>query len=98
MFFGVFVARRDSPEEILKDAHSEMIRQVELFESDHKWRESVISRTSKKLGFPVERVEDYFRKEVRNRMSQDDIDGLLLFLKEACGMPDPPVWLDPHSE
>ena len=98
MVFGVFVARRDSPEDILRDAHSEMIKQVELFESDQKWRASVIYRTSKKLGFPEERVEDYFRKEVRNRMSQDDIDGLLLFLKEACGMLEPPVWLVPHSE
>ena len=44
------------------------------------------------------RVEDYFREEVRNRMSQDDIDGLLLFLKEACGMSEPPVWLEPQSE
>ena len=82
MVFGVFVARRDSPEDTLREAHSEMIKQVELFENDPKWRASVISRTSKKLGFPEERVEDYFRKEVRNRMSQDDIDGLLLFLKE----------------
>ena len=77
MVFGVFVARRDSPEDTLREAHSEMIKQVELFENDPKWRASVISRTSKKLGFPEERVEDYFRKEVRNRMSQDDINGLL---------------------
>tara|TARA_B000000477_G_scaffold119826_1_gene120643 strand:- start:251 stop:1054 length:804 start_codon:yes stop_codon:yes gene_type:complete len=97
MVFGVFVARRDSSKDILRHAHSEMIKQVELFENDQIWRSSVISRTAKKLGFPEDRVADYFRSEVRNRMSQDDIDGLLLFLEEACGMVEPPVWLNPHS-
>ena len=97
MVFGVFVARRDSSKDILRRAHSEMIKQVELFENDHIWRSSVISRTAKKLGFPEDRVADYFRSEVRNRMSQEDIDGLLLFLDEACGMVEPPVWLNPHS-
>lgn len=97
MVFGVFVARRDSSTDILRHAHSEMIKQVELFENDQIWRSSVISRTAKKLGFPEDRVADYFRSEVRNRMSQDDIDGLLLFLEEACGMVEPPVWLNPHS-
>lgn len=97
MVFGVFVARRDSSKDILRHAHSEMIKQVELFENDQIWRSSVISRTAKKLGFPEDRVADYFRSEVRNRMSQEDIDGLLLFLEEACGMVEPPVWLNPHS-
>ena len=97
MVFGVFVARRDSSKDILRRAHSEMIKQVELFENDQIWRSPVISRTAKKLGFPEDRVADYFRSEVRNRMSQDDIDGLLLFLEEACGMVEPPVWLNPHS-
>jgi len=97
MVFGVFVARRDSSKDILMRAHSEMIKQVELFENDQIWRSSVISRTAKKLGFPEDRVADYFRSEVRNRMSQEDIDGLLLFLEEACGMVEPPVWLNPHS-
>ena len=97
MVFGVFVARSDSSKDILRRAHSEMIKQVELFENDQIWRSSVISRTAKKLGFPEDRVADYFRSEVRNRMSQDDIDGLLLFLEEACGMVEPPVWLNPHS-
>lgn len=97
MVFGVFVARRDSSKDILRRAHSEMIKQVELFENDQIWRSSVISRTAKKLGFPEDRVAEYFRSEVRNRMSQEDIDGLLLFLEEACGMVEPPVWLNPHS-
>ena len=79
MVFGVFVARRDSPEDILRGAHSEMIKQVELFESDQKWRASVIPVHPKRLGFPEERVEEYFETEVRNRMSQDDIDGLDYF-------------------
>ena len=97
MVFGVFVARRDSPKGVLIHAHSEMIKQVELFENDQTWRASVITRTAEKLGFPEDRVSDYFRSEVRNRMSQDDIDGLLLFLEEACGMLEPPVWLNPYS-
>ena len=45
MVFGVFVARRDSSKDILRRAHSEMIKQVELFENDQIWRSSVISRT-----------------------------------------------------
>ncbi len=94
MVFGVFVARRDSSEEILRNAHSDMINQVELFDNDKVWRDGVIRRTSKKLGFPVDRVEEYFRTEVRNRMSEDDIKGLMTFLKEACGMDEEPIWLD----
>jgi chorismate dehydratase len=98
MVFGVFVARRDSPKDILLAAHSEMIKQVEKFENNQSWRASVISRTAKKLGLPEDRVGDYFRSEVRNKMSKDDIDGLLLFLKEACGMLEPPNWLISYSE
>ena len=88
---------RDSPKGVLIHAHSEMIKQVELYENDQTWRATVITRTAEKLGFPEDRVSDYFRSEVRNRMSQDDIDGLLLFLEEACGMLEPPVWLNPYS-
>ena len=98
MVFGVFVARRDSPRDVLQRAHSQMLRQVETFENDPKWRRQVISRTSKKMGFPVERVEDYFESEVRNRMSNEDIEGLTRFLKDGCGMKEEPIWLDVHSE
>lgn len=98
MVFGVFVARRDSPREVLLEAHSQMIEQVETFDSDHNWRKEVIHRTSKKMGFPEERVEEYFETEVRNKMSDDDIQGLMRFLKDGCGMENEPVWLDIHSE
>ena len=98
MVFGVFVARRDSPREVLLEAHSQMIEQVETFDSDHNWRKEVIHRTSKKMGFPEERVEEYFETEVRNKMSDQDIQGLMRFLKDGCGMENEPVWLDIHSE
>ena len=98
MVFGVFVARRDSPRDVLITAHSQMITQVEKFETNDSWRNKVISRTSKKMGFPIDRVEEYFRTEVRNRMTEDDIEGLTRFLRDACGMEKEPTWLDIHSE
>jgi len=36
--------------------------------------------------------------EVRNKMSDEDIQGLMRFLKDGCGMESEPVWLDIHSE
>ena len=35
--------------------------------------------------------------EVRNKMSDEDIQGLMRFLKDGCGMESEPVWLDIHS-
>ena len=97
MVFGVFAARRDSPLEDLRAAYSDMMSQLHKFEFDEEWRSQVITRSSHKLGFPYERMDDYFRREVRNRMTDIDVNGLTTFLRVACGMEEDPIWAF-HSE
>ena len=97
MVFGVFAARRDAPEEHLKKAYNDMMKQLTKFESDESWRTEVISRSSEKLGFPYDRMDDYFQREVRNRMTPRDVEGLTTFLEVACGIDKGPKWAF-HSE
>ena len=40
--FGVFVARRDTPQSLLKEAHAALIANLETFESNTDKREAVI--------------------------------------------------------
>lgn len=97
MVFGVFAARRDTPINHLMGAYDDMISQLGKFETDDSWRASVVSRTSEKLGFPYSRMDDYFQREVRNRMNDRDVEGLTTFLEIACGLEDVPHWAF-HSE
>jgi len=97
MVFGVFAARRDAPEKHLKRAYRDMMTQLTKFESNGRWRKEVISRSSEKLGFPYDRMEDYFQREVRNRMTDRDVEGLTTFLKVACEIDKGPEWAF-HSE
>jgi predicted solute-binding protein len=94
MVFGVFAARKDSPIELVREAHDDMVEQYSLFESDSKVRATVIGAAAERLGFTMERMESYFEREVSNVLDSSSISGLLHFLREVCGMEEEPTWLN----
>ena len=92
MVFGVFAMRSDAPIDAARRARDDMLRQCEMFEQDERWRNEVIKSSSESSGIPKSRVSQYFDNEVENRLDQDSIDGLEMFLREACGMPGEIEW------
>ena len=83
MVFAVFAAHRDSPQEMLVDAHRLLVKQLEAFENSENTRRSVIKSTSSRSGFGEERIEKYFG-EVKLRLDTDGEDGLRHFLQNVC--------------
>jgi chorismate dehydratase len=94
MVFGVFAARRDSPIELVREAHDDMVEQYYLFERDSKVRAAVIGAASESLGFTRDRMESYFERGVSNVLDNNSISGLLHFLREVCGMEEEPTWFN----
>ena len=86
MVFGVFAARKDTPASEVKVAQKELLKNLELFESSNKYRNSVINDAMSKSGLSRERLEKYFG-EVFNRLDKPHIEGLNEFLSKACDMP-----------
>jgi len=84
MVFGVFAARRDTPVADIKKAYNSLIEQLEMFENSVVRRNEIIQISAEKSGLTRERLNKYFG-EVFNRLDQQHIDGLNLFLTEACG-------------
>ncbi len=84
MVFGVFAAHVDAPKSILNDAHSCLLQQLDKFENDQKYRNELIQSTSKRSGFSVDRVEQYF-KEVVLKLDRTAERGLKKFLEVVCG-------------
>lgn len=89
MIFGVFVARRDTPQSLLKEAHAALISNLEDFESNTAKREAVIQWSMKKSDLPYERLDQYYG-EVFNRLNEHHLAGLFRFLEFACNMKDEP--------
>ena len=90
MVFGVFAARRDSNVELIKSAYDALISRLEAFENNTDVRNEVILVSGVKSAQSSERLERYFG-EVINRMNSEDMEGLELFLKNACEMEKEPV-------
>ncbi len=90
MVFGVFAARRDSNIADVRDAFTALIGRLTAFENDLRVREEVIQISSRKSSQTIERLERYFG-EVINRIDPEDMVGLQLFLKDACGMSQDPA-------
>ena len=86
MVFGVFAMRNDAPLDAARNARDDMLRQCEMFEHDEEWRNEVIRSSSNSSGIPESRVIQYFDNEVLNRLDQHSIQGLEMFLRDACGM------------
>ena len=86
MVFGVFAMRNDAPLDAARNARDDMRRQCEMFEHDEGWRNEVIRNSSISSGIPESRVIQYFDNEVLNRLDQHSIQGLEMFLRDACGM------------
>lgn len=87
MVFGVFAARKDTPINDIKKAYNSLIEQLEMFENSSGRRDEIIQISADKSGLTRERLNKYFG-EVFNRLDQQHIDGLNLFLTEACGKTD----------
>ena len=92
MVFGVFAARRDTPINDVKIAYNSLIEQLEMFENSVGRRNEIIRISADKSGLTKERLDKYFG-EVFNRLDQQHIDGLNLFLTEACGKIEPAEFL-----
>ncbi|MGB1766927.1 MAG: MqnA/MqnD/SBP family protein, partial [Poseidonia sp.] len=89
MIFGVFVARRDTPQSLLKEAHAALISNLESFESSAAKRDAVIEWSMEKSDLPYERLDQYYG-EVFNRLDEHHLAGLFRFLESACNMEDEP--------
>ena len=92
MVFGVFAARRDSPVELVREAHDDMVEQYVKFQRDSNVRDAVIGAAAESIGFSRERMDAYFEQEVSNVLDTSSILGLTLFLNKVCGMKEEPTW------
>ena len=93
MVFGVFAARKDSPQQKVIEACNAMIAQYEIFLSDSEVRGTVIASASKKVGLSTKRVEEYFQSEVSNKLENESIRGLNHFLESVYGISAEGSWL-----
>ena len=85
MVFGVFAARKDTPIEFVKQAHSALIERLELFENDPLTREQVILNAHQQSDMSIERMNRYFG-EVFNRLDEEHVLGLQAYLTLCYGM------------
>lgn len=83
MVYAVFAAHRDSPTDMLVEAHQLLVSQLESFEQLEETRKSVVKSTSARSGFSEERIEQYFH-EVKLRLDEDGENGLRHFLQNVC--------------
>jgi len=83
MVFAVFAAHRDSPPEMLADAHRLLVSQLEAFENSDVARQAVVKSTSARSGFSEDRIDQYFN-EVKLRLDDDGNRGLSHFLEQVC--------------
>lgn len=91
MIFGVFVARKDTPVELLKRAHQALLDNLEMFEHTPQKRDDVIQWSMRKSDLSHERLDQYYG-EVFNRLNQHHLDGLFAFLSKACKLPHEPLF------
>ena len=89
MIFGVFVARRDTPVALLKEAHAALLGNLVQFENDGNKRSAVIEWSMGKSDLSFERLDQYYG-EVFNRLNEHHLRGLFRFLEAACGMGSTP--------
>ena len=88
MVFGVFVARKDTPVEEIKTAHTALLSGLHEFERSNEKREAVIQWAMGRSDLSHRRLDQYFG-EVFNRLDNHHMEGLHRFLSEACDLPLP---------
>ena len=91
MVFGVFVARADTPPELVREAHEALLDRLVDFETLASARTAVLQRAHEHTGLPMDRLDRYFG-EVFNRLAPEDHHGLHAFLERACGLKARPRW------
>jgi chorismate dehydratase len=91
MVFGVFVARADTPKELVAEAHAALLQRLLAFEREPAARQAVLERAHAHTGLSMDRLDRYFG-EVFNRLAPEDHVGLHAFLERACGLNQSPRW------
>lgn len=87
MVFGVFAARKDTPIDAVKAAHTALLERLNSFESDTLTREKVLLHAHLHSDMSLTRLNKYFG-EVFNRLDDEHVKGLQEFLTRCCGMKD----------
>ncbi|MAE79476.1 MAG: hypothetical protein CL967_06920 [Euryarchaeota archaeon] len=83
MVFGVFATRKDTPIEMVREAHGVLVQNLQRFEEIPEQREKVIQWALSRSHLNHERLDRYFG-EVFNRIDDIHLAGLNEFLVEAC--------------
>lgn len=92
MVFGVFATRKDAPMELVRSARNDMLKQYRAFMHNEAHRRDVINNSIENSGLSESRISEYFENEVDNWMDSDAVEGLEMFLRDACGMQNPVEW------
>ena len=87
MVFGVFAARKDTPIDAVKAAHTALLERLNSFESDSLTREKVLLHAHLHSDMSLTRLNKYFG-EVFNRLDDEHVKGLQEYLTRCCGMKD----------
>ena len=85
MVFGVFAARKDTPLEIVQEAHRALMSRLDSFERNPLTREKVLLHAHQHSDMSMDRLNRYFG-EVFNRLDGEHVDGLREYLTRCCGM------------
>ena len=85
MVFGVFAARKDTPLDIVQEAHRALVSRLDSFERNPLTREKVLLHAHQHSDMSMERLNRYFG-EVFNRLDEEHVDGLREYLTRCCGM------------
>ena len=83
---------KDTDHSYLKSAHQDMMSQLDRFDRDVEWRNSIIQGASSDTGISETRLDNYFTTEVWNRLDSDAERGLDLFLNLVCGINGGAEW------
>ena len=75
MVFGVFAARKDTPLEIVQEAHRALMSRLDSFERNPLTREKVLLHAHQHSDMSMDRLNRYFG-EVFNRLDGEHVDGL----------------------
>ena len=92
MVFGVFAARKDTPLEVVQDAHQALLERLDAFENDPLTREKVLLHAHLHSDMSLERLNRYFG-EVFNRLDSEHVHGLREYLLRCCSLDEPVSFL-----
>lgn len=93
MVFGVFAAKRDAPLRAIREAHTDLLKNLVDFEEDPRVRNAVIAHSVGRSQMDPVRLDRYY-DEVTNRLDANAVLGLETFLRDACGVAQRPSFFE----